>query len=190
MEDQENISQHLAVPLARRSFLKRSLFAGLGLAILSWSARLAVVPVRVMASADGVKTQLPENEFHTLEAVVLRLLPTRHDAPNGAVLAVAKRIDNELRYQPKAMTRDLRDALRLIEWLPLFTLFGRFSSLSELQQDQFLQHLSTSRFALFRSAFMGVKWLAMFFYYTQDETWPAIAYDGPWVKRSRPATLA
>ncbi len=29
-----------------------------------------------------------------------------------------------------------------------------------------------------------------FFHYTQDASWPAIGYDGPWVKRVPPAALA
>jgi hypothetical protein len=118
------------------------------------------------------------------------VLPADGQNPGADELGVPARIDRELSFHSERLQSDMRDALLLVDWSPLLTRLRRFTHLSDAARDAELRAMMTSGLAWRRSAFQGLKFLVVFFHYTQDASWPAIGYDGPWVKRLPPAALA
>jgi len=185
-----------SIPLTRRGFLVRTGAAGAFVAAsgaLAGCQRLvdaASSPAAASTAAGYQPRHLPFAEYATLVAVARRLVPSGEAHPGADVLGVAARIDRELGFHGPSMRSDVRDALRLVEWWPLFTRFARFTSLSPEAQDAELEDMIGSRFSIRRSAFGGLKFFVMFFHYSQDAAWAGTGYDGPWVPRARPAQSA
>jgi hypothetical protein len=92
-----------------------------------------------------------------------------------------ERLLAELGVRP---TTDFRRLLALFEWsLLLFEARpGRFTKLSTESQDRVIRGWATSRLGFRRSGFVAIKRLAMSIYYTQQESWPAIGFPGPWLQ--------
>lgn len=168
------------LPISRRGFLARS--AGLS-AVLALGA---CAPQRDEVYRDLLRgvpppTALPEREYAVLRAVARRMVPEVPGAPGADALGAAVRVDRELAFHSSRLQDDVRDALRLTEWWPLATRFARFTRLDPAAQDAELAAMATSRLAVRRSAFQGIKMLLVFFTYTRPETWSRIGYQGPWV---------
>ena len=176
-------------PLSRRGFLVRSAGAG---AILASGGLLACGDdgYTSLLREDDLPRVLAPREFAILRALSQRILPADGQSPGADELGVPTRIDRELSFHGDRLQSDIRDALLLVEWSPLLTRLARFTSLSDAGRDAELRAMTTSRLGWRRSAFQGLKFLVMFFHYTQDASWPAIGYDGPWVQRNPPAALA
>lgn len=180
----------------RRGFLLRTGAAGALIgatgALAGCRKMLDAVSPPAVSSAPGsyLPQTIPVAEYATLLAVARRLVPSGQAHPGADLLGVAARIDRELGFHGATLRNDVRDALRVVEWWPLATRFARFTSSSPEAQDSVLSDMVHSRFALRRSAFGGLKFLVMFFHYTQEAAWVGTGYDGPWVPRVRPAQLA
>jgi hypothetical protein len=176
-------------PITRRGFLVRS--AGLG-------AALALGGVAGGSGCAGYEdllggetpAVLPPREYAVLRAVAARMVPGGPGHPGAAELRVAARVDRELRFHGETLRGDVRDALRILEWWPVPTRFARFTRLPPALQDAELAAFATSRFEMRRSVFSGLKFLILFFHYSQDAAWAGTGYDGPWVPRRAPAALA
>ena len=69
--------------------------------------------------------------------------------------------------------------------LPLIGQPARFTNLAAEWQDIYLSDWAGSRFQVRRLVFQALKNLSMLGYYSQDATWRAIHYDGPWAPRPR-----
>ncbi len=176
-------------PISRRGFLVRSAGAS---ALLAGGGVLGCDDDhygRLLRAGDAPLVLAPR-EFAILRAFGKRILPGDAENPGADSLAVPTRIDRELSFHRPALQNDVRDALLLVEWWPLLTRLTRFSALSDTEQDAELSAMMTSRLVWRRAAFQGLKFLIMFFHYTQDASWPVIGYHGPWVARVPPATLA
>lgn len=178
-----------AHPITRRGFLRRSAAAAVCLAgagLLQAGCGEEALPLPpgehplVLGPAD----------YGVLRALCARLVPGGPNHPGAVDLRVPLRVDRELSFHGERLRSDVRDALRLIEWGALLTRLQRFSRLDARAQDAELEALARSRLAVRRTAFQGVKFLVMFFHYTQDPAWAGIGYDGPWVARRAPAALA
>ena len=57
--------------------------------------------------------------------------------------------------------------------------FSRFTGLSDAEKDESIAGWMTSRIHLRRVAFLALRNLCFFGYYSQDEIWPLIGYAGP-----------
>lgn len=189
MERRPQTRSRLAHPISRRGFLSRSAGAGALLFAVGCVGDGGEDYAALLGPGER-PVSLPVREFAVLKAVARRLVPGGAGHPGAEDLGVAARIDRELSFHPARFAVDLRDALRLIEWWPLATRFSRFTRLAGEQQDEVLGEMLTSRFALRRVAAQELKILVTFFHYTQEPTWPAIGYDGPWVPRVSPVSLA
>jgi len=60
------------------------------------------------------------------------------------------------------------------------------SEAEEAVQDAYLQACAESSWTLRRNAFSGLRFLCLFFYYTDDRTWRSIGYGGTMVDRKLP----
>jgi hypothetical protein len=174
--------------LTRRGFLVRS--AGVGAALAFGG--LAGAGCSGYEDLLGGETPqvLAPREYAVLRAVAARMVPGGPGHPGANALHVAARVDRELAFHGAPLREDVRDALRLVEWWPLPTRFARFTRLPEAIQEAELGAFAGSTRAFRRSAFSGLKFLVMFFYYTQDAAWAGTGYDGPWVPRRPPTALA
>jgi hypothetical protein len=194
------VTYHPAVPaqraphpsltrLTRRGFLVRSAGFGAALALGGLAAGTGCSGYDDLLGGEK-PTVLAPREYAVLRAVAARMVPGGTGHPGAETLGVAARVDRELAFHGAPLREDVRDALRLVEWWPLPTRFARFTRLPAALQDAELAALAGSSRAFRRSAFSGLKFLVMFFYYTQDAAWAGTGYDGPWVPRRPPAALA
>ncbi len=160
----------------RREFLRR----GAGGLLLTLGA--ALPGCSGGEDETGGRGPFAETEREVLRAICARLLPGGSRAPAAAEVDVAGRMERLL--DARGATSDFRRLLALFEWSPL--LFeakpGRFTRLPEERQEQVLRGWATSRLGFRRSGFVAIKRLAMSIYYTQQESWPAIGFPGPWLQ--------
>lgn len=172
--------------LSRRSFLRWSAVSAGLLAV----SRLRP-PLRLAAPAVAAGTSLrvlDPRSAAVLTAIVERMvfsgdprMPAVRDT--DAVAA----IDRALQQLDAGMQSQVRWLLRLFEWgPPLFALRPTtFTRMDDAARDAYLRGWATSRLGLRRLGFRALKNLSMLGYYSQDATWKAIHYDGPWVPRPR-----
>ncbi|MBI2568847.1 MAG: hypothetical protein HYV63_17650 [Candidatus Schekmanbacteria bacterium] len=171
--------------MTRRTFLRRGAATAVVFGALRTTA--AARSDEVDGEPGSAPQALSRRAFKVLAAVAAVLVG---DLDAAAAARVARRIDAELTCHGDWLRRDVTDALLLIEYLAVVTRGRAFSRLAAEDRRTRLLAMSTSRFALSRAAFQGIKVLVCFFYYTCDETWPQIGYDGPWVARAKPASVA
>lgn len=171
----------------RRRFLAWGLG---GTALLAAGGALGWVTLGYRLPEGDVAIGLSVKELVIVRAIVDALLPEDGDLPAGLDVGVHQRIDEEVWAAEDALQTDLRAALHLLEHLPpLYGYPGRFTSLDR-----------ASREAVFRRYFSGpgpvvqaasaLKQLCQIFYWSNDPTWSAIGYDGPWIRTPRPPDSA
>lgn len=172
-------------PLSRRSFIKTSLW---GLLLLS---AVGCLPLSCRRRFHEGARVLGTAEGETLLRATEALLPPRASLPQPAELACVEAVDRLMQPMSRGLRRQIKLMLRFLEWAPVIFLFSirRFSQLGVDGRREVLTFLSQSRFSLLRQIFTGVKALGLTGYYTQDETWKAIGYDGPWVGRVKVAPI-
>jgi len=118
---------------------------------------LAPVQATFRAVAETVvpeSASLGPEEWQDLCSVVERALAARPEATRGQVVTF----------------------LRLLEFLPLVRLRGRFSRLAPEQRRDVLERLERSRTLLFRRGVWGVRTLVFMGYYTRPEVQAALGY--------------
>jgi len=182
----------------RRGFLKLGL-AGLGgAASLAPLAGLRALPASAAAPGDADAPAegafFSPREREILAAVAERMVETGDPrAPALAETGALDTIDRACAELPPAVTELLPLALRLFEWWPfLFELrFRRFSDLAPEARDASLTGWMERRFAVRRTAFLGLRNLALLAWWSQPETWPLIGYRGPLIAPDEtPAAVA
>jgi len=175
----------LAPATTRRGFLR---LAGTT-AAFSALAQLRVMP----ATAAGLATAaVGERFFDAAETEILTQLMARMtdtglaEAPRVRDTRAVATVDAVCRGLDPAVSGVLPLALRLFEWGPLlFDLrLARFTQLPDAEQDASLRSWMTSRLALRRTAFLGVRNLCFMGWYSQPEVWGLIGYQGPLLRRA------
>jgi len=83
------------------------------------------------------------------------------------------------------LQHDLELVLRVVEYSPPLIIgrFARFRSLDRRARSGHLDKLSRHPIAPLRTAARALHMLLAPLYFSTDETWPALGYDGPWVDR-------
>jgi hypothetical protein len=176
---------HLSSPiLSRRGFLRAGI---LTTGALAFGGTLAGC-LRDTRGVDGEEPEvLTRGELATLAAVADRVIVAREDTPTAREARTARRIDRELTFNEGQLVGDVRAALAMIEYGPYLDLHLRpFTRLDAAAQDAYLQSCAESSWTLRRNAFSGLRFLCLFFYYTDDRTWRSIGYGGTMVDRKLP----
>lgn len=170
--------------LSRRGFLRAGAITSAALA----SATMLAGCLRDERSAlDEEPEILTRGELATLTALADRVIAAADGAPTAREARTARRIDRELTFNEGTLVGDVRAALGLIEYGTVLDLHLKpFTRLDAAAQDAYLRNCAESSWTLRRNAFGGLRFLCLFFYYTDDRTWRSIGYAGPMVERKLP----
>jgi len=178
----------VAASLDRRSFLKLSATAALAVSAASTVTMSGCSPTDRALIGDYEPLALTAREFAVLSAYCACVVPSTAGAPTAAETAIARRIDKELTFhEDSALLDDVKGALFLIEHLTFASgYFGRFSRLPAAAQEAYLAAMSRSDLSFKRDPVNGLRFMTLFFYYTDERTWSQIGYGGPPAKRKLP----
>jgi hypothetical protein len=171
--------------LSRRSFLRYTAVTA-GLLVVS-RLRLAPAVAAQPAAATGLRVLTPY-QADIMTVIVERMVFTGSDSmPAVRDTHAIETIDQALLQLDPAVQYQVGWLLTLFQWgPPLFQLkLHTFTGLTPAERDSYLEGWATSRSATRRLAFRALKNLSMLGYYSQDATWRAIHYDGPWAPRPR-----
>lgn len=164
-------------PLSRRAFLW-------GMASFALSFSLIGCSAGRYRPLDASPQLFTPKEVSILDAVCLVIIPDYPGFPSIREVKVAKGIDALFAKAHPALQSDLRqllDAFEEMTWLSLR--FERFTSMQPAIKADYLRGWQHSRLPMKRQGFQALKKLAQSVYYMDPRTWPAIAYEGPWVGR-------
>jgi hypothetical protein len=178
----------LEKPLSRRVFLR---LAG-GTAAFSALARPGAVHAAAL-TARGGEPVFDAAEREILARICERMVETGEPAaPALRQTRALETIEALCRGLDAGVRRQLRLALRLFEYGPFVFdwTFARFTRMSDAECDASLTAWMTSRLALRRTAFLALRNLALYGYYSQPETWPLVGYAGPLLGRKGGAAPA
>lgn len=167
---------------------RRFLTLGLGgAALLGAGGALRWLTLGYSLPPGDVAVALSTKEMAIVRAIVEALLPGDDGLPSGLALSVHQRIDEEVFSQPDEVQEDLKAALQLLEHgPPLFGAFGRLTALAPEERREVLARMLRSDVDVVVQAAVAMKQLAHIFYFTREEVWPHIGYDGPWILTPRP----
>jgi hypothetical protein len=122
-----------------------------------------------------------------LLAIADRLVPERNGFPTPRQLHLPVKMDAVAAMADPATQRELRQLVRLFESaLAGFLLDGQphlFTTSSSSRQDRRLEAWARSRIPLRRTGYRALKRLVYASYYASPETWPAIGYPGPPIRK-------
>lgn len=170
------------------TFTRRRVLFGLGGAlVLACGGALARLTTGYAVGPEDRAIGLTVKQLAVVRALVEALLPADGDLPSGVELQVHQRIDEEVWSASDAQRSDLRAAVEVIEVLPLvWGMGGRFSRLSLADREAAFARMLASDLGPIVQAASALRQLCTLLYYVRDETWPAIGYDGPWVRTPKP----
>jgi hypothetical protein len=161
----------------RRAFLKTGLAGGALLALGGTS--LALFPTRHMAAPTRPLVGLDDRGFQVMVAVARRVVVD----PGADAVAIAQGVDDLVARLPVEVKRDLLRLLGLFESaLGGLLLDGRglpFTRLSPEGQDRVLERWRSSRIALRRSGYQGLKKICYLAHYSEPWSWAAIGFPPP-----------
>jgi hypothetical protein len=171
----------------RRGFLAASLRV---------AGSVAVAPAVLAACARGAGSAaglavFDDAQRAVLDAVLDAFVPSGGAFALGASdVQLGARVQRFVAAQPPDVAVAVRGALFAVEWLSpvLAGRLGRFSALDATGREACLRALVGSRSALARDLYAGLKQLSIFSFYSVDQTWVHVGYEGPWVRRAERET--
>jgi hypothetical protein len=173
---------HLSAASTRRDFLKKSMTGTLLLGSAGFLARCTGRQAEEGPRPTGFQVFNPQ-EVSTLSTFCEAVLP----GPTEPAQAVPLRIDGEVIQWSAKNRSEVRSLLVLIEHGTRYFFFSwrAFSELALEKRRDYLHGWETSHLDFRRQAFQVLRMMALFFFYSQDATWKAIGYDGPWIRAMR-----
>ncbi len=177
---QRRLTNLLSPGANRRDFLKHSLT---GTVLLGSAGFLSRCTGGRTGPAPGLMF-FSSRELKTLTAFSQAVLPIAETS--SAVQSVPSRIDREVSQWSARNQSQARSLLALVENGTRYFFFGwwPFSDLSVEERRRYLLEWESSTIDLRRQAYQALRMMAFFYYYSQDATWLAIDYDGPWIESS------
>lgn len=109
-------------------------------------------------------------------AVVSTVVPEARNLDEPRWSELETLVETTLQNRPRAMHRQLRLFIRIIQWMPVFRYRRRFTSLRAEQQRQVLGYLQDHRLEIVRCGFWGLRTLALLGYYGRPEGVQATGY--------------
>jgi hypothetical protein len=163
--------------MERRAFVKTGLLGGALLAL--GGSGLALFPTRHLGTPLRALQVLGEQEFQVVVAVASRVVAD----PDADPVAIAQGVDRLVTRLPREVQGDILRLLGLFEnALAGLLLDGRalpFTRLSPHGQRRVLEAWRSSRLALRRGGYQGLKKLCYLAHYQQPWSWAAIGFPSP-----------
>lgn len=172
----------------RRLFLQRALLALGAVAAAPAVSTRAIADTAAAAIGAPRLNVLSAEEYRLLSVVTDTVIPRGGPFPLGALdVDLAARIDSYLDPDDAELLQGIRGALMFLEHKApaLVGKDGTFSALPAKERESLLLTLrDTGGDAT--AVFAALRGLSMFYFYTADQAWPNIGYEGPLVKRGKP----
>lgn len=170
----------------RRIFLKRTLLA-LGASVAPALVSRAIAGGASLDTGTGGRqpSVLSADDYRILDVVADTFIPRGGAFEMGARdIDLATRIDGFLALDKPEVATGVKGALQYVEHNApsLAGSEGKFSDLSLAARTEVLQAMAAGGDPLAVQVFAGLKELCMFYFYSDDASWPNIGYDGPWVR--------
>lgn len=115
----------------------------------------------------------------TFRAAAGCIVPSDRDSPGADSDDAVNAADRALAARPLRDQKLLTAFLKVVEILPVFRYFCRFSGLRRDRQEAFLRGLESHWFGKFRQGFFGLKTFALMGHYAHEASWRDIDYPGP-----------
>ncbi len=122
---------------------------------------------------------LKKNKLLTFSSVADRILPADENSPGGGSLETAAVVDWYMKKVPEDIRKKILLFLDVIQFTGIFFGGKKFSNNSIQDQEKQLKWMENNKIRLFRMGFFGIKTFVEMGYYTREEIWSAICYDGP-----------
>ena len=170
------------------SFFSRRGFLGVGAAAAIaagggylWLRGSDAEYTRMAAGAAPVLLSI--KEYAVLDALAGAMIHPLKGGPGVRAAMTALRIDRELSFHHEtSMADDVKASLALLENMTALDGLGpRFTGLNDKDKQTFLANCAAAGPGLRRAAFNGIRFLVLFFYYSDERTWPGVGYSGPLV---------
>ncbi len=173
----------MRIPQSRRGFLKLGGATMLATAVIGVAGVSAPGGEHYEGLLGGEKSQVLTNkELAILLVLAERMIGPIESLPSTRMTRTAARIDRELSIVRGKLLKDVKASLLYLEYAPLLGFSGsRFTLLSEDDQDDYILALRESDKTLERNVYFGLRFLSVFFYYTDERTWNHLGYEGPFV---------
>jgi hypothetical protein len=171
----------------RRRLLKLGAFGAVTLALGGGALRWFAGGYAAQLEAGEVPIALSTKELAIVKAFIGALLPAEDGFPSGVALGVHQRIDEEMWATSEGTRGDLKNGLQLFEHATITHGFSsRFTSLEPAARLAYFDKLLRGEPGALQQIAVALKELAYLFYYSRDETWKVIGYDGPLVGVVKP----
>lgn len=108
-----------------------------------------------------------------------RIVPPEGDLPGAGTMSTAGIVDWALDRLEPALRKKLLLLFFILEPLGLFFGGRLFSKASTHNRDRLLKWMESNPISALRLGFFGIKTYVCMGYYTRDEIWQTIGYDGP-----------
>jgi hypothetical protein len=169
--------------VTRRDFLRTS---------VSGAVILGIAPLFVSGCAGYAKREgaafkvLDDKAAAIVDAIADAMIdPDASDMPRPSALGVAQRVDAMLAGLHPAVQKETVLLFNVVEHatFPFGGYTRRFTKLDAAEQRAYIASWADSSLDFRRMAFTALKMFIFLNYYSYDETWTALKYDGPWVGR-------
>ena len=122
---------------------------------------------------------LKGNTLPVFLAIANRIIPKDSDSSGGGTLETAGVVDWALHRMPDVLRNKFLLFFKVIQILGIVFYLKPFTALKPKTQDKLLTRLESSPIRLFRMGFFGIKTYICMGYYTREDIWKTIDYDGP-----------
>ena len=112
-------------------------------------------------------------------AAANRIIPPGEDNIGGGTLATAALVDMSIDKLAPDLKKKLLMLFLVIQPLGIFFGGKKFSNASEKNQDRLLSWMEKNKVGALRLGFFGLKSYICMGYYTREDIWKIIKYDGP-----------
>jgi hypothetical protein len=157
--------------MKRREFIKKTGSAGV---ILSLPQKKPPVPGSV-------------KRIRVIKKLVRIVVPQSEEIPvDPEKIGLPQKIEDFISSQIFFVKEMMRTALKVLEYLPYFKLkFKKFSTLSDEEAKEIFLSLRETRFTPLKGIYLGMKSIINFMYYSSEEVWKYIGYEGPVVREEK-----
>lgn len=173
--------------MKRRGFLRLGIIGGA--LLLASGTTVALLPGDRSVRPRTPLATLSEAQFAVLVAVAARVLARTTADP----LSAAHGVDTALAFAPPEVQKDLGLALGLLENALVSLLTGGpptpFTMLKEADQDAAFARWGSSRIALLRSAYQGLRKLCLAAHYATPAAAAALGYTPP-IPKPEPSAIS